>query len=68
MNIECLYKIPGVKSKIQNLKKLYNQRETVNIAEFEPTVATSLLVLFLRFVFQNFILHIVSSSDIPKLT
>ncbi|XP_046813525.1 ralA-binding protein 1 [Vespa crabro] len=48
MNIECLYKIPGVKSKIQNLKKLYNQRETVNISEFEPTVATSLLVLFLR--------------------
>ncbi|XP_014598244.1 PREDICTED: ralA-binding protein 1 [Polistes canadensis] len=48
MNIECLYKIPGVKSKIQNLKKLYNQREVVNIAEFEPTVATSLLVLFLR--------------------
>ncbi|XP_015187450.1 PREDICTED: ralA-binding protein 1 [Polistes dominula] len=48
MNIECLYKIPGVKSKIQNLKKLYNQREIVNIAEFEPTVATSLLILFLR--------------------
>ncbi|KAK2584434.1 hypothetical protein KPH14_006814 [Odynerus spinipes] len=48
MNIESLYKIPGVKSKVQHLKKLYNQRETVNMAEFEPTVATSLLILFLR--------------------
>lgn len=50
MNVEGLYKVPGVKSKIQHLKKLYNNREPVNISEFEPTVATSLLILFLRFV------------------
>lgn len=50
MNVEGLYKVPGVKSKVQHLKKLYNHRETVNISEFEPTVATSLLILFLRFV------------------
>ncbi|KYN05263.1 PREDICTED: ralA-binding protein 1 [Cyphomyrmex costatus] len=48
MNVEGLYKAPGVKSKIQHLKKLYNNRELVNISEFEPTVATSLLILFLR--------------------
>ncbi|XP_043247809.1 ralA-binding protein 1 [Colletes gigas] len=48
MNIEGLYKVPGVKSKVQCLKKLYNNREPVNISEFEPTVATSLLILFLR--------------------
>ncbi|KYQ46275.1 RalA-binding protein 1 [Trachymyrmex zeteki] len=48
MNVEGLYKVPGVKSKIQHLKKLYNNREPVNISEFEPTVATSLLILFLR--------------------
>ncbi|KAL6446550.1 hypothetical protein ACFW04_001232 [Cataglyphis niger] len=48
MNVEGLYKVPGVKSKVQYLKKLYNQREPVNISEFEPTVATSLLILFLR--------------------
>ncbi|KAL6262876.1 hypothetical protein P5V15_005665 [Pogonomyrmex californicus] len=48
MNVEGLYKIPGVKSKVQHLKKLYNNREPVNISEFEPTVATSLLILFLR--------------------
>ncbi|XP_076240852.1 ral interacting protein [Calliopsis andreniformis] len=48
MNIEGLYKAPGVKSKVQYLKKLYNNREPVNISEFEPTVATSLLILFLR--------------------
>lgn len=54
MNIEALYKVPGVKSKVQYLKKLYNNRDPVNISEFEPTVATSLLILFLRFVFYNF--------------
>ncbi|XP_014484927.1 PREDICTED: ralA-binding protein 1 isoform X2 [Dinoponera quadriceps] len=48
MNVEGLYKVPGVKSKVQHLKKLYNHRETVNMSEFEPTVATSLLILFLR--------------------
>lgn len=48
MNVEGLYKVPGVKSKAQYLKKLYNHREPVNISEFEPTVATSLLILFLR--------------------
>lgn len=55
MNVEGLYKVPGVKSKVQHLKKLYNHREPVNISEFEPTVATSLLILFLRFVSVNFI-------------
>lgn len=53
MNVDGLYKVPGVKSKVQHLKKLYNQREPVNISEFEPTVATSLLILFLRFVFRE---------------
>ncbi|XP_017886470.1 ralA-binding protein 1 isoform X1 [Ceratina calcarata] len=48
MNVESLYKVPGVKSKVQYLKKLYNHREPVNLSEFEPTVATSLLILFLR--------------------
>ncbi|XP_067210391.1 ralA-binding protein 1 isoform X2 [Linepithema humile] len=48
MNVEGLYKVPGVKSKVQYLKKLYNNREPVNMSEFEPTVATSLLILFLR--------------------
>ncbi|XP_012140994.2 ral interacting protein [Megachile rotundata] len=48
MNIEGLYKVPGVKSKVQYLKKLYNYREAVNMSDFEPTVATSLLILFLR--------------------
>lgn len=55
MNVEGLYKVPGVKSKVQYLKKLYNHREPVNISEFEPTVATSLLILFLRFVSENYL-------------
>lgn len=48
MTCENLYKVPGVKSKIQHLKKLYNQREPVKHSEFEPTTATSLLILFFR--------------------
>ncbi|XP_058794157.1 ralA-binding protein 1 isoform X2 [Phymastichus coffea] len=48
MSTEGLYKIPGNKSKVQHLKKLYNQRETINMSEFEPTVATSLLLLFIK--------------------
>lgn len=48
MLTDNLYKIPGVKSKVQNLKKLYNQREQVTQSEFEPTIATSLLILFFR--------------------
>ncbi|XP_043270189.1 ralA-binding protein 1 [Venturia canescens] len=48
MNTEGLYRIPGVKSKVQHVKKLYNQREPVNISEIEPMVAASLLILFLR--------------------
>ncbi|XP_051156487.1 ralA-binding protein 1 isoform X2 [Leptopilina boulardi] len=48
MSVEGIYKVPGVKSKVQNLKKMYNQRDPVNIGDFEPTVAASLLTLFLR--------------------
>ncbi|XP_008547305.1 ralA-binding protein 1 [Microplitis demolitor] len=48
MTTEGLYRVPGVKSKVQHFKKLYNQRDNVNTAEFEPTVATSLLILFFR--------------------
>lgn len=60
MTIENLYKAMAIKSKIQQLKKLYNQREPVNISEFEPTVATNLLILFLRLVLSLF------SSTITK--
>ncbi|XP_012260197.2 ralA-binding protein 1 [Athalia rosae] len=48
MTFDGLYKVSGVKSKVQNLKKLYNQRESVDLSEFDPMVATSLLILFLR--------------------
>ncbi|CAB0040157.1 unnamed protein product [Trichogramma brassicae] len=48
MSVEGLYKVPGNKSKVQHLKKLYNQREPVNLSEFEPTVATSLLLYFIK--------------------
>ncbi|KAJ8687283.1 hypothetical protein QAD02_023077 [Eretmocerus hayati] len=48
MSVEGLYKVAGNKSKVQHLKKVYNQRESVNMSDFEPTVATSLLLLFIK--------------------
>lgn len=48
MAVEGIYKVPTVKSKVQHLKKMYNQRHPVNLSEYDPTVAASLLLLFLR--------------------
>ncbi|XP_015521319.2 ralA-binding protein 1 isoform X3 [Neodiprion lecontei] len=48
MTVDGLYKVSAVKSKVQHLRKLYNQREVVDMSEFDPMVATSLLILFLR--------------------
>lgn len=47
LSVEGLYKVSG-KSKAQNLRRLYNQREPVNLADYDVPVATSLLKLFLR--------------------
>ncbi|XP_046658523.1 ralA-binding protein 1-like isoform X2 [Homalodisca vitripennis] len=47
LNHEGLYKVSG-KSKAQSLRRLYNQREPVNLTEYDLPVTTSLLKLFLR--------------------
>lgn len=48
LNMEAIYKLSGIKSKVQHLRRLYNQRETVQLKEFEPPVVTSLLKQFFR--------------------
>ncbi|XP_050433697.1 ralA-binding protein 1 [Adelges cooleyi] len=43
-----VYKVPGVKSKVQNLKVQYNKRQPVNLSEYDLAVVTSLLKQYLR--------------------
>ncbi|XP_054263725.1 ralA-binding protein 1 [Macrosteles quadrilineatus] len=47
LNFDGLYKVSG-KSKVQSLRRLYNQREAVNLADYDVPVATSLLKTYLR--------------------
>ncbi|GFO01930.1 rala-binding protein 1 [Plakobranchus ocellatus] len=45
---EGIYRMSGVKSKVQHLKDCYNRQESVHLLEHEPNVVASLLKLFLR--------------------
>lgn len=44
-----VYKVPGVKSKVQSLKVQYNRRQSVNLADYDLAVVTSLLKQYLRY-------------------
>jgi len=44
-----VYKVPGVKSKVQSLKIQYNRRQSVNLADYDLAVVTSLLKQYLRY-------------------
>nr|CAD7202230.1 unnamed protein product [Timema douglasi] len=48
LTMENIYKLSGIKSKVQLLRRLYNQRENVRLADYEPPVVTSLFKQFLR--------------------
>nr|CAD7427246.1 unnamed protein product [Timema monikensis] len=48
LTMENIYKLSGIKSKVQLLRRLYNQRENVKLADYEPPVVTSLFKQFLR--------------------
>ncbi|KAJ9595901.1 hypothetical protein L9F63_012920 [Diploptera punctata] len=48
LNLEGVYKVSGIKSKVQHLRRLYNIREAARLSDFELPVITSLLKLFLR--------------------
>ncbi|KAL5241127.1 hypothetical protein ACI65C_008537 [Semiaphis heraclei] len=43
-----VYKVPGVKSKVQSLKIQYNRRQSVNLTDYDLAVVTSLLKQYLR--------------------
>lgn len=44
-----VYKVPGVKSKVQSLKIQYNRRQSINLADYDLAVVTSLLKQYLRY-------------------
>ena len=46
--MEGIYKVSGIKSKVQHLRRMYNIREAVQLSDFELPVITSLLKQFLR--------------------
>ncbi|XP_005106675.1 ralA-binding protein 1 [Aplysia californica] len=48
LSCEGIYRISGVKSKVQHLKDAYNRHEAVYLYEHEPNVVASLLKQFLR--------------------
>lgn len=45
---EGVYKVTGVKSKVNNMCSLYNKRKSVTSSDLDLTIATSLLKQFLR--------------------
>ncbi|XP_072173548.1 ralA-binding protein 1-like [Diadema setosum] len=48
MSTAGIYRLSGVKSKVEALKVLYDTDEKVNLQEVDPTTITSLLKLYLR--------------------
>jgi len=46
--MEGVYKVSGIKSKVQHLRRLYNIQEAVQLSDFELPVITSLLKQFLK--------------------
>ncbi|XP_014255015.1 ralA-binding protein 1-like isoform X2 [Cimex lectularius] len=45
---ENVYKVSGIKSKVQQVRRMYNNHEPVKISDFDLPVATSLVKQFLR--------------------
>lgn len=48
--MDGLYKTLGIKSKVQLLRKMYNNREHVSLGECDVPAATCLLKMFLKYV------------------
>lgn len=45
---ENIYKVNGIKSKVLHIKKLYNQREPVNLEDYDVPTVTSVFKMFFR--------------------
>lgn len=48
LTVENVYKVTGIKSKVLHIKKIYNQREVVNLADYDVPTVTSVFKLFFR--------------------
>ena len=48
LTCEGIYRVSGVKSKVQSLKEAYNRAPSVYLLDHEPNVVASLLKLYVR--------------------
>lgn len=48
ITFEGVYKISGTKTKVSQIKKMYNHRQNVRLSDYDVPTATSLLKMFLR--------------------
>ena len=48
LNYAGIYRLAGVKSKVEHLKSQYNSNKDVNLKDYDPTIVTSLFKLYLR--------------------
>ncbi|XP_008193404.1 ralA-binding protein 1 isoform X2 [Tribolium castaneum] len=48
MSFEGIYKISGTKSKVLQIRKMYNQRGNINLNDYDPPTVTSLVKTYLR--------------------
>lgn len=48
ISFEGVYKISGTKTKVSQIRKMYNQRQNVKLIDYDVPTATSLLKMYLR--------------------
>ncbi|XP_018569233.1 ralA-binding protein 1 [Anoplophora glabripennis] len=48
ISFEGVYKISGTKTKVSQIRKMYNHRQNVRLSDYDVPTATSLLKMFLR--------------------
>lgn len=48
ISFEGIYKISGTKSKVLQIRKMYNQRGNINLNDYDLPTVTSLIKTYLR--------------------
>lgn len=62
LEVEGIYRVSGMKSKVEALKESYEQGKSVDLHEFEPEAVASLVKLYLRELPEN----ILTAALLPK--
>lgn len=62
LEVEGIYRVSGMKSKVEALKESYEQGRSVDLHEFEPEAVASLVKLYLRELPEN----ILTTTLLPK--